>query len=366
MKSGCRCMETRCGRACPQLRMSLSGLWLHCGLRGGGAAPETEAVVGATHLFRCLPWHLRRLGCALHPNLRGGSLRASNPMREGQTASRNGRVPVLVGDAGQPDGQPVGQHVLRRVEAALDTLPGRTVGWERPRSGEADGDVHRHPARCRSRHAEMGGRSQPRPRWPDRHRRSGGRGTTASAPATYGTGGVSIADAISCPATPEAPCILVDRHRYGRPAVKTGPPDSRLECHHGEDVGGRDAIGVRLRLGDNPVADSAADMRAVTTGGAALSHHDAPSRRKGGGDAPARAIHRSAGLVGDRRGNVPRQPAVIPRVCWLNHLTVVQASRSDARETLPRRPRRRGHPPVVGKVPHSAYLLTEARWETLR
>ena len=37
----------------------------------------------STHLFRCLLWHLRRLGCALHPNLRGGSLRASNPMREG-------------------------------------------------------------------------------------------------------------------------------------------------------------------------------------------------------------------------------------------------------------------------------------------
>ena len=145
-------------------------------------------------------------------------------VREGQTASRKGRVSVLVGEAGQPDGQPVGQHVLQRLEAALDTLPGRTVGWERPRSGGADGDVHRHPARCRSRHTEMGGRSQPRPRWPDRHRRSGGRGTTASAPATYGTGGVSIADAISCPAPPEAPCTLVDRHRYGRPAVKTGPP----------------------------------------------------------------------------------------------------------------------------------------------
>jgi len=51
-------------------------------------------------------------------------------MREGQTASRNGRVPVLAGDAGQPSGQVVGQHVLRRLEAALDTLPGGTVGWE--------------------------------------------------------------------------------------------------------------------------------------------------------------------------------------------------------------------------------------------
>jgi len=61
-----------------------------------------------------------------------GSLRASDPMREGQTASRNGRVPALVGDAGQPGGQVVGQRVLQRLEATLDTLPERTVGPERP------------------------------------------------------------------------------------------------------------------------------------------------------------------------------------------------------------------------------------------
>ena len=124
------CAASRIGRACRRLRMSLSGLWLHHGLRGGCAAPEPEAVTGATHLFRCPVWHLGGLGCALHPNLRGGSLRSINPMREGQTASRNGRVPVLAADAGQPDGQVVGQRVLQRLEAALDTLPGRTVGWE--------------------------------------------------------------------------------------------------------------------------------------------------------------------------------------------------------------------------------------------
>ena len=39
-----------------------------------------------------------------------------------------------------------------------NTLPGGTAGWERPRSGGEDGDAHRHPPRCRSRHAEMGGR----------------------------------------------------------------------------------------------------------------------------------------------------------------------------------------------------------------
>ena len=44
---------------------------------------------------------------------------------------------------------------------------------------------------------------------------------------------------------------------------QNGSPDRRLERHHGEDVGGRDAIGVRLGLGDNPVAHSAADTRSV-------------------------------------------------------------------------------------------------------
>ena len=200
-------------------------------------------------------------------------------MREGQTASRNGRVPVLAGDAGQPGGQVVGQRVLQRLEAALDTLPGRTVGWERPRSGGADGDVHRHPARCRSRHSEMGGRSQPRPRWPDRHRRSGGRGTTASAPATYGTGGVSIADAISCPATPEAPCTLVDRHRHGRLALKTDPPTDgstpsrggrwRLRRHRGTPSPRRQpcgGLGRRYAAGDDGRCGAQASRRTDTGG----------------------------------------------------------------------------------------------------
>ena len=69
----------------------------------------------------------------------------------------------------------------------------------------------------------MGGRSQPRPRSADRHRRSAGRGATASAPATYGIGDVPIAGAISCPATPKVPWALVDRHRHPLPAVKTDP-----------------------------------------------------------------------------------------------------------------------------------------------
>ena len=155
---------------------------------------------------------------------------------------RLGSLPVHQSHAGRPKGEPerarpgLGRRgrTARRAKWSGNGSSSASKRLSTPfRDGllagsdpvaEGGWGVHRHPVRCRSRHASMGGRSQPRPRWPDRHRRSGGRGTTASAPATYGTGGVSIADAISCPATLEAPCTLVDRHRYGRPAVKTDLP----------------------------------------------------------------------------------------------------------------------------------------------
>ncbi len=60
-----------------------------------------------------------------HPPLAWGRSRSINPMREGQTASRNGRVPALAGDAGQPDGQVVGQRVLQRLEATSTRLGNR-------------------------------------------------------------------------------------------------------------------------------------------------------------------------------------------------------------------------------------------------
>ena len=95
--------------------------------------------------------------------------------------------------------------------------------------------------------------------------------------------------------------------------AQNGSPGSRLERHHGEDVGGRDAIGVRLRLGDNPVADSAADTRAVATGGAALRHHAAPTRGKGA--APPCATSKGARFPGGSKGGraTPRQPRCMTR-----------------------------------------------------
>ncbi len=80
------CAKPRIGRAGRRLRMSLSGLWLHHGLRGGYAAPEPEAVTGATPLFRCPVWHQGGLGCARHPNLPGGRSESISPLQEGQRA----------------------------------------------------------------------------------------------------------------------------------------------------------------------------------------------------------------------------------------------------------------------------------------
>ena len=61
-----------------------------------------------------------------------GSLPASDPVREGQTASRSGASPVLVDDAGQPDGHAAGQPVLHHLEAALNGRPKGGRVSERP------------------------------------------------------------------------------------------------------------------------------------------------------------------------------------------------------------------------------------------
>ncbi len=103
------CANSRIGRACRRLRMSLSGLWLHHGLRGGCAAREPEAVTGATPLFRCPAWHLGGLGCARHPNPPRGRSGPAVPLREGQTASRDGARPGLgrrCRTARRPTGRP--------------------------------------------------------------------------------------------------------------------------------------------------------------------------------------------------------------------------------------------------------------------
>ena len=61
----------------------------------------------------------------------------------------------------------------------------------------------------------MGGRSQPRPRRPDRHRRSGGRGATAGTPATCGIGVVHAGTWPPCTSTPKF-------HVHSRIGIGTG------------------------------------------------------------------------------------------------------------------------------------------------
>ena len=76
------------------------------------------------------------------------------------TASR-----PLRGDAEQPGGQPVGQRVRRRLEAALDTLPGRIACLGATRGG-GGGGAQTRPAPNPQQALGLPGRSQPRPRVP--------------------------------------------------------------------------------------------------------------------------------------------------------------------------------------------------------
>ena len=66
-------------------------------------------------------------------------------MREGHRRAGFRRVPLLLGDAGQPTGQPVGQQVLRRFEATLDTFREGLLAASDPKGSEPEG-AQAHPA----------------------------------------------------------------------------------------------------------------------------------------------------------------------------------------------------------------------------
>ena len=123
------CRKTRFGRARHRFRKLLNGLGLCHGRRSGDADPGLKAVDGSDPPSRHASIGIGEDG-DVHPHL---------PLRCGVTPiqqSRAGRprravtglVPVLLGDAEQPGGSAGGQRVLRRLEAALDTLPGGIAG----------------------------------------------------------------------------------------------------------------------------------------------------------------------------------------------------------------------------------------------
>ena len=236
------------------------------------------------------------------------------------------RVAVHQSHAGRPNGEPERARpgLGRRCRTALRP-GGRATGPPAPRSGArhpsgrdcwlgvtrsggGDGAVRLHPPWRQSRFAEMGGHSQPRPRSADWRRRSAGRGATASAPATWTTGAVSGRTASSCPATPKVSRTRRTCHQHLHPAVKTGPPTDGSNAITGRTLEVETSSGYAFASATTLVADSAADMRAVSTGGAALMHHDAPSRREG--EAPPSATSTGARPAGDRRGGraTPRRP----------------------------------------------------------
>ena len=166
----------------------------------------------------------------------GGRSGSSSPLREGETASRDGsrldrrwRCRTAHRPAGRPTGPPPPRSGARHPS-------GRIAGWERPRSGGEDGAVRLHPPRCRLRHAEMGGRSQPRTRSVDRHRRSAGRGATASVPAICTIGAVSGRTAIPCPATPKVSRTRRTCHLHPQSGGRYRARDATFESQRREVV----------------------------------------------------------------------------------------------------------------------------------
>ena len=166
------------------------------------AVGRVRPLTGATHVFGMPHTARARLGCARPSHPPVGSLpvqqsHAGRPKGESERA----RAERLFDHSRPPDGQPVGERVIHRLDAAL-TVPSRRDD-SRGAIPEGGGDerVTTRTAPRRTGHLCPWGRSQPHPRSVDRHRRSAGRGATASAPATCTTG----------------PCPVERRFRVRRP-----------------------------------------------------------------------------------------------------------------------------------------------------
>ena len=108
---------------------------------------------------------------------------------------------------GTPDGS--GHSPSRQVRDAPvpgDRWPPRTGLLDRSDLPTEGGwACTSNPPRCRTRH-RGGGSLPPRPHPPERHRRSGGRGATATQPTTCGTASAHMEAAFSCTSTPMSMC----------------------------------------------------------------------------------------------------------------------------------------------------------------
>ena len=139
------------------------------------AIPQSEGLLRVRGRVCLRTTRPRPLGVAsVQLSLRGKAVRAPLP---------GGGGPV-----GRPLGRRVGRHRRARTGTRPVTarrgLPARDCWMGATPQRRGGWAVRPHPPRRRSRHAEMGGRSHPRPRSADQHRRSAGRGATEGAPAT--------------------------------------------------------------------------------------------------------------------------------------------------------------------------------------
>ena len=119
-----------------------------------------------------------------------------------------GGTPALLGDARLPDGRPVGERVIRRLEAALK--PPSRVGIDgsgaTPRDGGRGVKTHLRPNPYQA--LGLGGRSRPGQCCPCGADRPGREGARRGRVVAYSVARVRIAGGPKCASAPRVVCAL--------------------------------------------------------------------------------------------------------------------------------------------------------------
>ena len=148
-------------------------------------------------------------------------------------------VQPLLRGGGAPGLRPAGRRAVRHRRARPGrgrhgsplAFPHGTAGSGATLRGGCPGCAHPNPPRCPHWASKHPGRSRPRPGDPDRHRRSGGRGTTPSRPATCGALDPHAHAAFPCTSTPMAFSHLWIGNGHADPGSKNGLQSRRQTRH---------------------------------------------------------------------------------------------------------------------------------------